>query len=56
MGETITFIVELLVGLACLGLAIVASRRGGARAWTVAVVVGAAGLAAIAHAAIRLAQ
>ncbi len=56
VGETITYLIELLVGLACLGLATVAWRRGGAAAQTVSIVIGAAGLAAVADAAIRLVQ
>ncbi|MGZ8578758.1 MAG: hypothetical protein ACXWWX_04420, partial [Actinomycetota bacterium] len=42
VGETITYLIELLVGLACLGLAAVAWRRGGVAARAVATVVAAA--------------
>lgn len=52
MARTATYLIELAVGLACLGGAIGSWRR---RAWAIALVLAAAGLAATAHAVLRLA-
>ena len=55
MARTATYLIELLVGLACLGLAAASWRhRGVLRA--AAVVFAVAGLAAVAHAVLELAQ
>ena len=55
MARTVTYLIELLVGLACFSLAVVSWRhRGVLRA--AAVVFAVAGLAAVAHAALELAQ
>jgi hypothetical protein len=55
MVRSVTYVVELLVGLACCGLGVVAWRHG--RILRVgAVVFALAGVSAIAHAVLRLAQ
>jgi len=55
MGRTLTYAIELLVGLACLGLAVPMWRHPGAlRAASIAFAV--AGLAATVHAMAALAQ
>lgn len=53
MGRTVTYAIELLVGLACLALALPAWRRGG---WMQAAgaVFGVAGVAAATHAIAQL--
>jgi len=56
VGSTVTYLTELLVGAVCVGLALVSWRRPGTAIRVVSVVLGAAGLAAIAHAGVRLAQ
>ncbi|MEX0984592.1 MAG: hypothetical protein WD096_06035 [Actinomycetota bacterium] len=53
--DTLTSITELLVGLACLGLAIATWRRPG-RGRVVSGALGVAGAAAVANAVVSLAQ
>jgi hypothetical protein len=53
--EAANDLIELLVGLACIGLAWPAWRRGGGMR-VVAVLFAVAGIAAVAHAAARVAQ
>ena len=55
MGRTVTYVVELLVGLACLGLAFPAWRHPGALR-VASVVFAVAGVAAVVHAVAALAQ
>ena len=55
MVDAVNDLIEMLVGLACLALAWPAWRRGGAIR-VVAVVFAVAGFAAVAHAAVRVAQ
>jgi len=55
MARSVTYVVELLVGLACCGLGVVAWWHGGILR-VGAVVLALAGGAAIAHAVPRLAQ
>ena len=54
MSEAVNAIVETLVGLVCMGAGIAVWRKPGLR--LLAVVLAVAGLAAIAHAAIALAD
>jgi hypothetical protein len=54
MGRTVTYVVELLVGLACLGLAVPLWRRPGVLR-VAGLVFAAAGLAAMVHAVAKLA-
>jgi hypothetical protein len=54
VGPTITYVTELLVGLACLGLALVAWQRQAILVRVVAFVLAMAGAVAIVHATIRL--
>ena len=56
MGEMITYVTELLVGLACVGLAAATWRRPGTWLRVIAALFGVAGLAAIVHSVVRLAQ
>ena len=53
MGQTLTYVTELLVGLGCL-VAAVATARGLRLRW-LALVFGVAGIAAIVHAIVELA-
>jgi uncharacterized membrane protein len=53
MGQTLTYVTELLVGLGCL-VAAVATARGLRLSW-LALVLGVAGIAAIVHAIVELA-
>ena len=53
MGQTLTYVTELLVGLGCL-VAAVAAARGPRLRW-LALVLGVAGVAAIVHAIVELA-
>jgi peptidoglycan/LPS O-acetylase OafA/YrhL len=53
MGQTLTYVTELLVGLGCLAAA-VATTRGPRLRW-LALVLGVAGVAAIVHAIVELA-
>jgi hypothetical protein len=55
VARTVTYLVELLVGLACLGLAIGSWRHRGALR-VAAVLFAVAGVAAVAHAVLELAQ
>ncbi|HUL84278.1 MAG TPA: hypothetical protein VLX89_02010 [Actinomycetota bacterium] len=55
MAGTVNHLLELLVGLACIGLAVPAWQRGGALR-VVAAVFALGGLAAVAHAAIAFVQ
>ena len=55
MVDAVNDLIELLVGLACLALAWPAWRRSGGMR-VVAVVFAVAGIAAVAHAAVRVAQ
>jgi hypothetical protein len=55
VAETANSVIELLVGLVCIGLAMPAWARGGGLR-VAGVVFGIAGAAAVAHAVIRLAQ
>jgi hypothetical protein len=55
VGRTVTYGIELLVGLVCLGLAIPAWRHPGALR-IASVVSGVAGIAAVVHALVALAQ
>lgn len=54
MGDVATYTIELGVGVASLGLAVFAWRRGGTVFATVALVLAAAGAAAVVHALSRL--
>ena len=53
MGQTLTYVTELLVGLGCLAAAVATARSPRLR-W-LALVLGAAGVAAIVHAIAELA-
>ena len=53
MGQTLTYVTELLVGLGCL-VAAVATARSPRLRW-LALVLGVAGVAAIGHAIVELA-
>jgi hypothetical protein len=55
VGRTVTYAIELLVGLACLGLAVPAWRHPGALR-IASVVFAVAGTAAVVHALAALAQ
>ncbi|HEY7478728.1 MAG TPA: hypothetical protein VIB62_10880 [Actinomycetota bacterium] len=56
MGATVTSLVELLVGAACVALAVAVWRHPGTAVRVSSVVLALAGLVAIGHAAMRLAQ
>jgi hypothetical protein len=53
MGQTLTYVTELLVGLGCLAAAV--ATAGGPRLRWLALVLGVAGIAAIVHAIAELA-
>ncbi|MGE5226190.1 MAG: hypothetical protein ACM3OO_04875 [Planctomycetaceae bacterium] len=54
--RTLTYAVELLVGLACLAGAVPLWRRGGGALRAAAAVLAVAGIAALVHAVVELAR
>ena len=53
MGQTLTDVTELLVGLGCMAAAVATARSP--RLWWLAIVLGVAGVVAIVHAIVELA-